>query len=372
MKTELERADRDLFNIKYRHLNGTELDNATQEIYDRIEAVKNNIPLSVMVTENKDFVKFPTASEISNASAEYANIERKLLTSAQMKAYENENIGLQKALTVTVRAYAVTITYSGGKSRDFTVIEKQIDGSIPSGLSLIEIIPKEIAKSASEVTIGFEDSILLDDPIIEVLEKNATSISYYVEKKIDLKAVEKTQTLLLSNDFFPKSQSKVIGFSIFSQGFDNVSKKILIEVGLIIVLGAIFLVYTLGSLELPFAGKSREKMLDRHIKRAILHLENNEYPKARKLYASLGEKYAALPKKAKARAFSSLSSLAVKMDYSYLLGLIDSALQNIEKKDCQSAKNDYAMISKVYNTLPKEEQAKVHERCTHIYRQLKG
>ena len=83
--------------------------------------------------------------------------------------------------------------------------------------SLLEVIPKDIASSASEVTFITKSQVIKEDPIFEVNKDDLTNgqYVYYIHKGVDVKSIEKTDSVAFAHNVNSGSAMNVLsGFSV--------------------------------------------------------------------------------------------------------------------------------------------------------------
>jgi hypothetical protein len=193
-------------------------------------------------------IKFPTNFQI----IEDKNIEQARsyedVVYAYKKLFGNEDkkriddvISKTKDLSINTRIVSVKITYENS-FEEKTLIEEEISSSERIvKCFIIEILPKEIAESSSEISFLQNNyQIIESDPIIkyDFSDFNNAKISYILNKRIYSDKAEKIRTIVL----FPETEatdktSGITGLTIFNiSGLKKYTTNIGIIIGIIIIL----------------------------------------------------------------------------------------------------------------------------------------
>ncbi|MEM2138592.1 MAG: hypothetical protein QXM96_00345 [Candidatus Woesearchaeota archaeon] len=243
-KRKLEMANRDLFNLRYEQ-NTESIIQKREEIYTRIEKIKDETPLSLNAKNKVSFVKYIEDEEIEKYLEDYLklkniNIDKKI----KRKIIEQNKI-LQKKATIETNAYNVELKYISGRVDEITLIVRKIDSEELSNINYVEFIPKEIIESTEDIIfINKDNNVLEKDPVFEYDLSKAKDIIYYTKENIDLSLLPKIKTALFKTEV-DESLNKITGFAIFNNlGISDTNKKILIvELFVIFILLGIYLYY---------------------------------------------------------------------------------------------------------------------------------
>lgn len=260
-KRRLEMANRDLFNL------GAQPDTesiilARDDIYKRIDEIKDQTPQSVLVKNKAQFVKYVDDSDLENLVPEYLELKNSQLSKSDAKKLIEQIKLMQKKATIDTNAYEVVITYLSGKTEEITFVVRTIDFEPPSNdLNYVEFIPKEIAGSTDEIVfITQPDTILKKDPVFEIGLSKANEVVYYLKKRIGLESIPKAQPVIMTDRLSADSKNSITGFSIFDNlGFSESNKKIfMIELFIVfLLLGYIFSIISGQVTVLQYMLKSR-------------------------------------------------------------------------------------------------------------------
>jgi PKD repeat protein len=372
----IERANRDLHSLKWRRLNDTELKEETQRILDRIENVKKTTPKSFEVVESTEFVKYPNNEDIAEAVSILLNQTNLKFSKKDLKNLIEKNQKLQSLITVTTNARILNMEYLSGNKNTITLIQKTIrsSGNL-SNVKYYEIIPKDIAKDLNETELLFDYEIIEKDPVVEIDINKIKGYAYYIKKKVSLEAVEKTKSVLLSKDLKLEKKSFVTGLAIVdnltSRLVETSDKRLIIEIIIIIMLAAIYLVYSFGGFErLSAMANGKEiKEINTLITSALEEIKNNNYENASSKYKEINSKFNKLEKKKKDQIKSFVVELANKVNLLFINKLADEAMNNI-KLNKKIAISNYQKIQSLYKIFPKEYKAEVLKKCLMLHKEL--
>ena len=374
-KTELSRYKRDLNNLVWRRLNETELKEAEIDIYDKIEKLKDEIPTSLNVVDSTEFVAYPKEEDIENITLTYLNSKNKKYSKKQEKSIVEDIKELQSLITVTTKAKIVEISYLSNKEEMITLIEKElkIDES-STGLSLIEYIPKEIAKDISEIEFLFDYEVILNDPLISINIGELDKFAYYLGKEIKLEDTKKTKSILINEGGIPR-ENQITGFSILTNlkpGFISSSTtRILIEVLIIIILSLVYMGYSANGTKIKYYLTDRNslknlKEIKKFIESAKSELGNNNYYEAKSFYGNINPIFKKLPKDMKKEIYKNIVGLSNKLDLFYINKLLDQAEFSIQNKNKAAAISAYNEITGLYKRVPLGYKSQVLKKCNEL------
>ena len=380
-KTELKRANRDLNNLKWRRLNETALKEETNLLITRIEGIKNSTPKSISVLGESEFVDYPPKSSVENVSLAFINSNNLKFSKKQKQEFIDRNQKLQSLVTITTKLKILEIEYLSGKKNTVTLVDKSIKTS-ENNLSdsvLYEIIPKEIASDISEAVLLFEYKIIEKDPVIEIDFQKINHFAYYFNKKIDIKAMEAIQSVILTKDTNIKEKNAITGFSILRTLkpalISTSDTRLVVEVVIVIVLILIYFAYSFSLFEklkaLFSRGQSKEiKDIENKITKSSAYIDEDLYSKAKSVYDEINTQFKELPKESKSKVYSRVVELGYKIDAKYLNNLLDESFSCLESSQHEKAASIYAKVSGLYKKLSSEYKSGVIKRCMELNERL--
>lgn len=370
---EIERANRDLHSLKWRKLNETELGEETQKILDRIENVRLTTPKSLIVEDSTEFVKYPSKDDVQEATLLLLNQTNLKLSKRDLRRVVEENQKLQSLISVTTNARIISLEYLSGNTEKITLVQKTIglDGNL-SNVKFYEIIPKDIASDINQTEIFFEYELIERDPVIEIDIIKIRDYSYYIRKEVSLKDIEKTQSILLSKDAKSKKKNIITGFAIIDDFASNLIEttdiRLLVEIILIVILAAIYLVYSFGGFETLIVSNSKDvKEIHSLISSALVDLKGSNYENASQKYKEINSKFNKLEKRKKNAVKNSVVELLNKINLLYVDNLVREANESLKSDDKQKANMVYSKMQAVYKIMPKDYKKEVSEKCLMVH-----
>jgi len=370
------RANRDLHSLKWRRLNETELEIETQKILNRIENIRESTPKSFDVIESTEFVKYPNKVDIKEATLILLNQTNLKISKNDLSKIIEKNLKLQSLITATTNAKIIDIEYLSGNKNTITLIQKTIsvNGNL-SNVKFYEIIPKEIARDINETELLFDYEIIERDPVIEIDINKIKDYSYYLKKRVNLEDTEKTKSVLLSEDMRVEKKSLITGFALFdnfaSKLIRTSDRRLIIEIVIIIILAAIYFIYSLGGFEILSTitlGKDI-KEINVLIISALVEIKNNKYENASSKYKEINSKFNKLKKKKKDYIKKSIIELANKVNLLYVNKLVKESLDNLQSNK-KIGINNYNKIQSLYKIFPKEYKLEISKKCLELYDKL--
>jgi hypothetical protein len=127
-RRRLDMANRDLFNIN-REQSTDEIIEKRDEIYARIDQIKDETPLTISVTDKGEFIKYLDEVEVEDTFNKYLDIKSLNLKSSDLKRLLNFNKELQRKVSISTVAYNVDIKYisSYNQSKNESQIQNQFN-----------------------------------------------------------------------------------------------------------------------------------------------------------------------------------------------------------------------------------------------------
>ncbi len=241
-KRKLEMANRDIFNLR----NEPDTDSIIQkrdEIYERIDSIKDETPLAVKVTDKANFVKYIDETDLAVLLEKYFDVKSKSKVSSSLLS---ANKDIQKKVTIETNLYNVEIEYISGRKQEVTLIARKIDSQNSEGM-YVEYIPKEIVETTDDIIFLNSPTILEKDPLFEIPIASLNEFVYYINNKIDLSEIPKIKAAVITDK--EVESNAITGFAIFDKlGFSESNKKIfLIQLVVVFVLIGVYLYFSRDS-----------------------------------------------------------------------------------------------------------------------------
>lgn len=270
----------ELNSIKSQYMEKSELEVRLNKI--RLDSIKaqSNIFEDIQVIEPGTYEQFTQESDIDEGIrliTEGINITKRVIDN-----YSLSNKRIQDNVIVKVEVYPFKIKYMNIEDyQKFTIIKKSVSTTVNSNLSdvvVLEIIPKEVERKASEL-IFFSNTpkILKEDPVLSWEHKSLSNTEFYyvVKNNIDLAAIKNTRTVILLKPEFKFSDTlnepdhitgSIIGGSLTLRNLSLMHWIIIIGVGMILILSVYYVAI------LDNGGKNK---MNKHFSHKIIRHKQN-------------------------------------------------------------------------------------------------
>lgn len=420
-RKELRQVIRDIGNAELsRNLTSEEKQERINNIAGGIDKIAETIS-SIEIQDTTEFVDYPKSSEISMLSEEYLRYRKLEYSEKQKKEYVAANTELQTEVDIKTRLSIASIGLLSGTEKTIAIVTNRMTKSPvdTSDKALLEYIPKEVAKSSSEIKEITRFETVKSDPILK-FNAGSSSYSYYIEKELSIEDLKKTKHVLLNepSEDAKKGLPGVTGFSILPNiKIDN--PKLFAEVVIILLLLIAYLLYHFEIIDRikewkqqrdqqaiqqsspstapyqadmsyrpesrldavirkveTFVKKEDEALVKElaHIKLMILsahhHSENRRHDEAHAAYRQINETYKGLSKPAKEEIHSETKHVFNRILLSQINHLLEEAHNHLQNNQHQKAKDHYSEIKQLYTRLEKEHRAAVSERCMKLHEKL--
>lgn len=382
-KTNINRADRDLDNLKWRKLDEAGEQEAKEEINNRIEDIKKTTPKNIKVIENNEFVKYPTSFDIENITLEILNFDNIRLKDKEKKGVLKKNKELQSSATITTKYKVLDVEYISGDKGTITLIQKEVSiKEDNSNFNLVELIPKSIAADSDDLNLLFQTEVINPDPILRIDLEKTDNIVYYVKKRVSALDIQDTKSVVFLKEVSGDDMVKITGFAslknIGSKFIGITNKKLTIEIAIIVILLIVYLTYSLDGLKkMKYLFKSKEeaqklKEIKNFIDEAFKNLKENKYENAKRIYSEINSKFKELPANLKKSVYKKIIKLCNKIDFSYINKLTNDAFNYLDNNQSQKAIPIYESVKNLYKKLAQDDKAIVIARCNQLYKKLNG
>ena len=182
---------------------------------------------------------------------------------------------------------------------------------------------------------------------------------YYLTKKIKIKDIEKTETILFE-DNLNKFERGVTGLFILEfTSIDNTIYFVLIFVLLVVLISMVFFVIK----KFKMIGWKKEPNVVRvlnlieDVKRA---LKEKDIERAREKYYKIKEIYPVLPSKTKPYFYEKIKEMLIRIDRKDIFGLVKEYQEAKRKWNKEEVLRLYEDIRKIYERLPEKDRKKVY------------
>jgi hypothetical protein len=341
-----------------------------QEIIDEIEEISTKVPSSLRVVKSSEYFKNSLDLDLEEVVRAYAEAKGLVLNDKGIREMARQNELLQNQITVSVRAKHVEIEYLDDRD-EFTLVTKEITVKEGNFDSYIEVIPKEVAESASSVSFIQEARVLVEDPIFEISKDDVDgSLVYKINGFVELGGVEKTSTISFKEDVPLDQIGGVTGLVTFVGGGDA---GVMFYVSWIIAIILVIFISTFS-----FRSIKVRKLKKDHSVKALFdiskeiegYLKQKDVDSAREKYLEAQALYQAIPEKGKKAAYKKLNTLFQQIDRKDMGSLIKEFMNVSKEGRNGDALAIYGNIQAIYPRMPARLQKKVYDRVNPIVRKL--
>ncbi len=341
-------------------------------IFDEIDNMTKGVPTDLRVVNSYEYYKNSLKFDLGEVVDSYVNASNIVLDEKGKRDMALENGKIQKYIGVSVKARQVEIDYED-KTEKITLVSKKIDFKNKSFDSIIEVVPKEVALSSSEINFLGIYRIIKEDPIFEVKLENIKDdkIVYYINKIIDSKEIEKTTTLVFKEEI-PKGQlSGITGFATFISGQD---KNVWFYISWVLTLAILASIFIFGYKKAQITRwKKDEKVKEIFvlIRKTKREMEKKNVEKAREFYQKVKEIYSSIPNNCRKYVYNRMEKLRVEIDKKDIASLVKEFISAVKETRKDDALMLYNKINKVYKKLPEKYRSRVYNKISPVVKELK-
>ncbi len=363
------------------------------ELLKELNELKEKTPISLSLVDSFEITK-KTAPEdaesnslLAENATEYYSRKHPELKGFKRSAYLKKISELSGISSITSKAYVVKLAYASNKTKQATIVTKRILlKENKTGVMLYEYIPKQLAKTASELSFGEDYEIVDSDPVIRffVSSLGETEISYSFEKKLSGQELSKIGSVLLLDLSYPENQ--LTGFMALAVSEGNIAFAIIM---LLVVssLGYLFVfrnsdlvkngaIKGYGYLIKAFsenlkngwissAFSSRKKLIAELNNAAELVKQGNMH-EALSSYYVIADLYQKQPAETKEQLHEILQFLKNEMDYFCFNRLMDSCLSCLNSVDIERFHSCCTDAEDIYEAMPESYKLRAKPRLQHI------
>ncbi|MFH1510208.1 MAG: MopE-related protein [Candidatus Woesearchaeota archaeon] len=362
-KKRLQNLNRDIFNVRYRRVNETERASIAEDLLQKLEAEKEAIITRVRIISSASYVKYTSSEDLMQAAilAKDTDISGKFENIKELSL-------IQSKVTVSTKVATAEIEYMAGQPKTVTIVTKNIEimKANLSDFTIVEVIPKDLAESASLLQISGEHKILQDDPIIEFPSSN--TISYRVEKHIRQDEAEKTITIVVPKEN-PAAENKISGSAIGWAKLKKSSAAYLLIIACIIILTS-GLAYFWKEVNCTIRLIGSTRQVHKHMHSAEKHLQKKDIQSATQEYNKMREHYKTLGQRHKQRTKESMLNTYHMILRAELNRLAGTTEQHQKQGQTEKARESYTQLCRIYSELPQHHKKQAAAKCIALHRML--
>ncbi len=331
-KFELDKANRDLFNLRYRK-DIADVYQEQQEIMQRIDSIKDTTPRLISIIDKTEYVKY-----IGDDDAKVL-LEAYIDQTGQDSSLVGWNIELQKKATISVEAYTVELEHISGRKERRTVIYKRAE--MPDDAKLVEHPSRS----------GFE--IITQGAVAdgEFLVAPARELAYQYDEELDLSGIPASKAFAFSEK--QVREDKLTGFSVFDGvGLGKGTGFFIIQ--MVVIAGLVVFILRRRSPQPVSIYDDALNNLEE-----IEKMVQEEDPCAAERYAELSVMFHKLTPAEKRLLADRISRAAEAITVSYSDSLLDSMFLEFNKGNVEQAKKLYCHLKETYENLPPKAKKRI-------------
>ncbi|MBR9705098.1 hypothetical protein GOV12_06815 [Candidatus Pacearchaeota archaeon] len=357
----LNQIDQDLgFNLKYIK-DETLRENRRLEIIEELKNITENIPTSIEIINQNEFVKNSLTSDIKKIIESYQNSNENYPNKKEIKKIEELIIKNQNNIETSTKIKQIRIEYNKSV-RELTLISKEIKIKNSSEDTIFEIFPEKIIQNNKIIFIDkakqIKDSNIF---LIELEEIEDNKLVYYIEGIIDIKELENIDTLLYQNSI--DETIKITGFSVLDFKVSNWSYIISFTFLGIFILYLVLNLFSSSKIK-KLRKKENVKELFSLIKKSKKNLKEKELDKAKEKYHKIKNLYTKVSKECKKHCIKDINIIQKRIDKKDIYRLVKEFELAKKEKRSQDKNLVYNKIRETYKRLDKKDRIKINKRLS--------
>ncbi|RMD46068.1 hypothetical protein D6829_00490 [Candidatus Pacearchaeota archaeon] len=353
-KKRLVQIDQD-FRFNLRFLDDAKKRKRIEELNKEIDEIKSKIVLGISVKDDYEFSKNSLDMSLEDILSRYLELTGTSIKRSALRSLVESNKELQSKLRTKVKSRKVSIQYLDHK-KDIVLVEKSFDLNDESVKTLFEVLPEDVGSAVFLVNGKKVGGGIYEFNLDELKNKE---IVYYFEDNFDLKKIEKTESVLFSEEVSDSGFSITGMFSGIGDSIDIYSFFFLFLVACMGYFG--FFVFEKVRLELWKRDLNVEMIIDL-IGQAREHLRRDELEYAKEKYQKMKELYPRLPRKCKPFFYKEIRKILLsinKKDAFRLLREYERAKEEFRKEDALAI---HKKLSEIYKKLPQKYRDRIYQR----------
>jgi len=307
-RAELESLKREVTNYKSQDLSKAELEGKLNSAELKLKIIKRKIPENLIIV----------VQDTDESSAEKGEIEEAILELNNDISEEDKEKSLEKTLKIIedfdlkIRSKfsIIEIVHIDGTKNEISVVEREISGNLEDteNAFFVEIVPKDMAESASELDIKSLDyRVVKEDPVLS-FNADTRKIIYTLNKKVTLNLMKESSLVFVKIHEGEAADSEITGYFLFMDKLKN-RNYMGILVGVVILVGMfVYFVYLRKS---NFSGGLMD--VYRNVHSTSTSIKKGDLDQARESYGRVRESYVGLNEKEKKKVYRKVKSLRNKI-----------------------------------------------------------
>ena len=378
---------RDLDSLSFQQIAPEQKQSQTQAILAKSDSLLSSTPVFFELGSWENYVDYIEKDELEGLAKEYIQRQYGDNTSINLKRALSLLDELQQEVVISTKTRTIRYRLNSGAQLERTLVMKDIKTyNLTQGAMIVDIIPKDVASSASEVISSLKFTVIKSDPIIAFPISKDMRISYYFNKSIDKERLKGIRTAVFA-DLENVDPEYVTGFSI-TELLPGSGGGIVLPILIAILLGgaAVGIVRFEGVKVAQYTAYLLKRSNSLHYINVVIgdihdSLQAGNIEKAAQLYEEAKAAYTDLPHVAKNDIYESIAQAASKIEeynasvvkndrMSALNELMINAERMLSQAQVTEAIGEYKKIESLFHELSDGEQAVFHQHIVDLGNKL--
>lgn len=185
--------------LENQDLTSNEFETKTKTILEQIKAAWEETPTNIEIIESSAYKETSDDTKTELATRLIAQ-HIGLTDEKKIKEHLENNKKLQDQITIEAQVIITKIIYPETEKKAATIIKTISTNQLLSKISLVEIIPKNIAEKAQDILFSETPEIIQDDPVVRwnLESLSQKKITYSVINELNIVEAKTTNTIILS------------------------------------------------------------------------------------------------------------------------------------------------------------------------------
>ncbi|MBR9704693.1 hypothetical protein GOV12_04725 [Candidatus Pacearchaeota archaeon] len=339
---------KDSEKYKLQDLSIDELNNKLDSGRLRLNIIRRKVPENLVIIDedsiNPEISEEKINNVLVNIKPDIDEREKQKSIKTALKVIEDMKVN------VITNYYIIDVSYLDSSKKEFTFIDREVNSQLEfsDNLSYIEIIPKEVVESASDIIFKSGDfDVLEDDPVISYTP-DVKKISYLLDRKVSMNNLRKIQFVLIYEQSEDDADSSGFGITGYFFNISENKNYLGIIIGIVFIFGLLF--YFLYSKNNKHSEGFNNIVLK--LEKIIGFLEKEEVNKSENLYKEISKDYKFLDDKERKKIFKKISIIPDKIIFIKL----KKGLNNLE---VSPNKESFKILEKLYGKLSDKSKKKI-------------
>ena len=358
-RKRLNQIDQDLgHNLKFIE-DESQRQKREDELVNEIREIREGIPVDMKIIESKEFVKNSLTKDMESIILEYFNAKGIKTEKLVVSKLAELNVKAQNYLVVSTDVKQVQIDYID-YIKELTLVTKSVDLKNNTFSTLLEVIPKEVAENASDVTFITPATTIKEDPIFEVSVDDLENekLVYYINKPVSTDKIKETDTLIFKEFAV---NNLITGFFILDLEMGNWIYYIIV-LFLIVVIGVMLWYYLRNRKMREWKREENVVRVLKCIRDANSSLERRDIESAKGDYHKIRELFPLIPGGCRKVLNKRVDKIRVEIDKKEIFSLLKEFEVAKKEQRMGDAEIIYKKLQLIYKRLPKKYQQRVLER----------